>query len=77
MGREGLRGTTAPAVPRAPTPGERLWTVTEVSSYLGVPVATLYQWRYLRQGPPSFRVGRHVRYDPAQLAVWLDALAAV
>ena len=67
-------------VAKAPSPpvlGERLWNVTEVSTYLGVPVATLYQWRYLGQGPPSFRVGRHVRYDPAQLAVWLDALTAV
>ncbi len=70
------RRSISPRV-RAPALGERLWTVSEVSTYLGVPVATLYQWRYLGQGPPSFRVGRYVRYDPAKLAVWLDALMAV
>ena len=36
----------------------RLWTVEDVSEYLGVPVKTLYQWRYLGQGPAAKRVGR-------------------
>lgn len=76
MARQGQVRPSIPAL-RAPESGERLWNVTEVSTYLGVPVATLYQWRYLGQGPPSFRVGRHVRYDPLQLAVWLDALTVV
>ena len=30
---------------------ERLWTVHEVSEFLGIPVATLHQWRYLGTGP--------------------------
>lgn len=52
-----------------------LWTVEEVASYLGVPVATLYQWRYRRTGPRARRVGRHLRYDPADLRSWLDRQA--
>lgn len=35
----------------------------EVAEYLGVPVDTLKQWRYLRKGPSFGMVGRHVRYD--------------
>ena len=50
---------------------ERLWTVDEVSTFLQVPVATLYQWRHHRIGPPAFKVGRHLRYDPAAVRSWL------
>ncbi len=49
---------------------ERLWTIEEVSEFLGVPVATLYQWRYRRTGPRAARVGRHLRYDPADVRAW-------
>jgi len=40
-----------------------LATPAEVAEYLGVPEATLRQWRYLRKGPDFGMVGRHVRYD--------------
>ena len=49
-----------------------LWTVHDVSAFLSVPVGTLYQWRYLRVGPPAYRVGRHIRYDPAAVRTWLN-----
>jgi hypothetical protein len=51
---------------------DRLWTVHDVSAFLGVPVGTLYQWRYMRIGPPAYRVGRHIRYGPAAVRTWLD-----
>ena len=50
---------------------ERLWTVLEVSEFLGIPVATLHQWRYLGTGPAAFRVGKHLRYDPDTVRTWL------
>ncbi|MEU4241055.1 helix-turn-helix domain-containing protein [Actinoplanes sp. NPDC026619] len=50
---------------------ERLWTVDDVAAFLQVPVATLYQWRHHRSGPPAFKVGRHLRYDPAGVLTWL------
>jgi excisionase family DNA binding protein len=49
----------------------RLWTVDEVSAFLAVPVSTLYQWRHHRTGPPAYKVGRHLRYDPAEVRDWL------
>jgi hypothetical protein len=49
---------------------DRLWTVGEVSHFLGVPVATLYRWRYLGVGPKAGRVGRHLRYLPADVIGW-------
>ncbi|ETK33392.1 helix-turn-helix transcriptional regulator [Microbispora sp. ATCC PTA-5024] len=50
---------------------ERLWTAEEVSEFLGVPVATLYQWRHHRTGPPSRKIGRHLRYVPEDVMSWV------
>ncbi|MEV6801073.1 helix-turn-helix domain-containing protein [Micromonospora rifamycinica] len=58
------------------TPTERLWSVTDVSAFLGIPVGTLYQWRHRRIGPRASRVGRHLRYDPADVRAWLNQKAA-
>lgn len=52
--------------------GDRLLTVQELAEYLGVPVATLYQWRYRREGPKGFRVGRHVRYRWSEIEAWVE-----
>jgi excisionase family DNA binding protein len=52
---------------------ERLWSVHDVATFLGLPVGTLYQWRYQRIGPPAYRVGRHIRYDPAAVRAWLES----
>ena len=61
-----------PASVTAPARGERLWTVRDAAVWLGVPVGTLYQWRSRQLGPRAYRVGRHLRYDPADLRRWLD-----
>nr|WP_281367253.1 helix-turn-helix domain-containing protein [Nocardioides kongjuensis] len=39
---------------------------------MGIPVATLYQWRHKGCGPEAYRVGRHLRYEPSTLRSWLD-----
>jgi predicted DNA-binding transcriptional regulator AlpA len=49
---------------------DRLWGVREVAEFLGVPVTTLYQWRYQGYGPPGARVGRYLRYDPRDVRAW-------
>lgn len=36
----------------------------EVADFLGLPIATLAQWRYLGKGPKSIKVGRHIRCRP-------------
>ena len=56
---------------------DRLLTVEELADYLGVPVATLYQWRHRREGPPGFRVGRYIRYRRNDVEQWIrDRLEA-
>jgi hypothetical protein len=57
-------------------PMRELWTITQVSEFLNVPVGTLYQWRYKGVGPKAFRVGRHLRYDAATVRRWLVEEAA-
>lgn len=54
--------------------GDRLWTPVDVAAYLGVPVATLYQWRTRRYGPPARRIGKHLRYLPSDVRAWVAAL---
>ncbi|WP_200213391.1 helix-turn-helix transcriptional regulator [Micromonospora coerulea] len=39
-----------------------LASADEVAEFLGVPVATLYQWRHRGVGPRGARIGRHLRY---------------
>ncbi len=56
---------------------DRLMTVEEVADFLCIPVNTLYQWRHKGTGPVAFRVGRFLRYDPAEVRVWLEAHTGV
>jgi excisionase family DNA binding protein len=72
--QERQEASTAAAV--SPLRCERLWTLQDVSAFLGVPVGTLYQWRVRGEGPPAFKVGRHVRFDPDRVRAWLDDSAA-
>lgn len=51
--------------------GKRLVSAEQVADYLGVPVKTLYQWRYKGVGPRALRVGRHLRYRPEDVEGWL------
>jgi predicted DNA-binding transcriptional regulator AlpA len=53
----------------------RLWGVQDVAEYLGVPVQTLYDWRCKGYGPKGKRVGKYLRYDPAEVRRWFDELS--
>ena len=50
----------------------RLWTVQDVSTYLGIPVMTLYHWRRTGYGPRGTRVGRYLRYRPEEVRAWFE-----
>jgi excisionase family DNA binding protein len=50
----------------------QLLTVEDLAAYLEVPVATVYAWRHRRQGPPGFRVGRHLRFRWRDVERWID-----
>ena len=49
-----------------------IMTAAEVAAYLRVPLKSLYTWRYTRDGPPSARVGKYLRYRRADVDEWLD-----
>jgi excisionase family DNA binding protein len=54
----------------------QLLSVPELAKLLQVPVATIYRWRHRGEGPEPIRVGRHLRFDPADVAVWLETRKA-
>lgn len=51
---------------------EQLLTVKGLADYLDIPVATIYAWRYRREGPPGFRVGRYLRFRRSDVEQWID-----
>jgi predicted DNA-binding transcriptional regulator AlpA len=62
--------------PAGPVPDpvrDRLWTTKQLIGYLGATphlIRTLYE---AGGGPPSYRVGRFVRWDPIEVRAWLRA----
>ncbi|MFE4207096.1 helix-turn-helix transcriptional regulator [Streptomyces goshikiensis] len=50
---------------------DRYLTPDDIAALFDVPLETVYQWRKKRTGPPGFRVGRHVRYDPSAVHDWI------
>ena len=57
-----------------PVTGERLLTCDEVATYLRVPLATIYAWRYRGEGPQGFRVGRYLRFRQTDVEAWVNGL---
>jgi predicted DNA-binding transcriptional regulator AlpA len=54
---------------------DRLWSVQDVSAYLGVPGHTIYSWRSAGTGPPGRRVGKSLRYRPQGVRDWVASLS--
>lgn len=53
----------------------RLWTLEEAAAYLGKTPAALHTMRWRRIGPPSFKVGRHVRFRSEDVIGWVSQQA--
>jgi predicted DNA-binding transcriptional regulator AlpA len=54
-------------------PSESLATPQEVAAYLkDYSVATLKDWRRKGTGPRYIPIGRHVRYDWADVRAWVE-----
>ncbi|MEU0844300.1 helix-turn-helix domain-containing protein [Streptomyces sp. NPDC005962] len=49
---------------------DRYLTPDDIAEMFEVPKETVYAWRKKRMGPPGFRVGKHIRYDPAAVHRW-------
>lgn len=56
---------------------QRLWTLDDVSVYLGVATGTLYHWRMRGEAPPAIKLGKHLRFDPAAVMQWAREHAEV
>jgi excisionase family DNA binding protein len=56
---------------------DKLLTPSEVSKILGIPELTLQNWRTRGGGPRFAKIGKHVRYRPADLNRWLDENSTV
>ena len=37
-----------------------------------MPISTVHHWAVRGDGPPSFKVGKHRRFDAAVVAIWLE-----
>ncbi|WP_405688389.1 helix-turn-helix domain-containing protein [Streptomyces sp. NBC_00057] len=51
----------------------RYLTPDDIATLLSVPPETVYAWRKKRTGPPEFRIGKHLRYDPEAVHAWIGA----
>ena len=65
-------GSRVPSQDSAMDSVDRLLTVDDLADYLDVPVATIYGWRYHRQGPPGFRIGKHLRFRWSDIERWIE-----
>ncbi len=49
----------------------QLLTVKDVAEIMHVPLSTVHHWALRGDGPPSFKIGKHRRYDADAVARWL------
>lgn len=47
----------------------------EVADFLGMPVATIHNWRARGIGPRAYRIGKHVRYRLSEVEAWVATRA--
>ncbi|MER5798620.1 helix-turn-helix domain-containing protein [Streptomyces mirabilis] len=50
---------------------DRYLTPDDIAEIFDVPKETVYQWRKKRTGPPGFRIGKHLRYDPSDVRAYV------
>ncbi len=55
------------------TAARALLNETEAARILAMQVTTLRRWRWAGKGPRFVKVGAAVRYDPADLATFIEA----
>ncbi|WP_330480361.1 MULTISPECIES: helix-turn-helix transcriptional regulator [unclassified Streptomyces] len=68
------RTRSAQPDPRATLRGglpDRYLTPDDIAALFSVPLETVYAWRKKRTGPPGFRIGKHLRYDPEAVHTWI------
>ena len=69
----GIATTRTTRGPMNLTDAPEYLTVPQLAEVLQVPVATIYRWRHLGEGPRGIRVsGRHVRFRRSDVEAWLQ-----
>ena len=58
----------------SPEEPARLWSTEQLAEYLGVAVTTIHALRRRGEAPPAYRVGRVLRFEPAEVVAWLHEL---
>lgn len=55
---------------------EHYWlTPEDLADELGVPLATVYAWRYKGTAPPGYRFGKHIRFKRTDVETWMASRA--
>ncbi|MBX7552291.1 helix-turn-helix domain-containing protein [Streptomyces sp. tea 10] len=65
-----LEETDPRAILRGDLP-DRYLDADDIAAIFKVPKETVYQWRKKRIGPPGFRIGKYIRYDPADVRAYV------
>lgn len=50
---------------------EKFLTTADVAGLLRTPAETIRYWRHAGKGPRSFKIGRRVLYDAADVEKWI------
>lgn len=48
-----------------------LWSTDDLAAFLKLPAKTIRDWRHKGTGPKYARLGKHVRYNPADVLEWI------
>lgn len=48
-------------------------TTNELAELVRTPVETVRFWRHVGKGPRSFKIGRRVLYDQADVFAWIES----
>ncbi len=51
---------------------QQLIDLETLATYLGVPVATVYDWRARRLGPPAYRIGKRLMFAVPDVQAWME-----
>ncbi|WP_024762006.1 helix-turn-helix domain-containing protein [Streptomyces exfoliatus] len=62
---------TAKTPQPAPSLPDEYLTPDDIALKFKVPKETVYYWHKKHTGPPGFRVGKHIRYDPTAVQAWV------
>jgi len=66
-------GSNVGAMTKRQPDREQLLSVEQLAQLLQVPAKTIYEWRCRGEGPTGLRIGRYLRFDPADVAAWIDS----